>query len=144
MNKGITSSLAFANHTAPVVLTGAQWAAGAMGGQFWDDDVAATDTLVFYTYAGDMNFDGMVDASDVALFNAAWARRNTPGVKGWADGDFNYDGSVTQADYDLFYGGLGALRKLGSALPRSRTLVAGAVTGRRGWHFIAIPETKLA
>ncbi len=54
---------------------------------------AGTETLVKYTYYGDANLDGDVDAADFALMGTG---------SGWYHGDFNYDGVVDATDYDLY------------------------------------------
>ena len=59
---------------------------------------AATDVLIKYTYFGDANLDGKVDASDYSnLDNGSL----TTGASTWFNGDFNYDGAVNGADYTL-------------------------------------------
>ena len=64
---------------------------------------ANTDVLVKYTYYGDANLDGKVDASDYSRIDAAYAANQTaPGsYTGWFNGDFNYDGVINGSDYTL-------------------------------------------
>jgi autotransporter-associated beta strand protein len=64
--------------------------------------VATSDILVKYTYLGDTNLDGTVDASDLANALAGQAG----GLTGWVNGDFNYDGQVTGADISLLLNSL--------------------------------------
>ncbi len=52
-----------------------------------------TETFVQYTYYGDANLDGVVDATDYGLM--------LPSGTNWYEGDFNYDGAVNAADYAL-------------------------------------------
>ena len=59
--------------------------------------VAPTDVLVMYTYAGDANLDGKIDADDYFLIDS---HLNKP-ADGYVDGDFNYDGKVNGDDYFL-------------------------------------------
>ncbi|MFN4243068.1 MAG: hypothetical protein ACK4PI_07505 [Tepidisphaerales bacterium] len=71
--------------------------------------VSAYDVLVKYTYIGDTNLDGIVDASDLARalqgFNG--------GGTGWNFGDVNYDGVVDFTDLGRI---LAALRGQGGSL----------------------------
>src|SRR6185295_13897795 len=56
----------------------------------WDGEtVDATTVLVKYTYAGDVNLDGLIDASDYGVIDNA---SQFPGTRGHANGDFNFDG----------------------------------------------------
>jgi hypothetical protein len=59
--------------------------------------VAPTDILVKYSYYGDANLDGKVDASDYTLIDNGYLQFKT----GWANGDFNYDSVVNASDYTL-------------------------------------------
>jgi hypothetical protein len=60
--------------------------------------VSGDDVLVMYTYAGDVNFDGVVDATDYGVIDN-WVQ--FPGTDGYANGDFNYDGVIDAADYGI-------------------------------------------
>lgn len=53
--------------------------------------------LVKYTYAGDSNLDGLVDAVDLAALASHWQQ----GAQTWITGDFNYDARVDIADLYL-------------------------------------------
>ena len=57
------------------------------------------DVLVKYTYYGDANLDGKVDASDYSRIDAAYASGGS--LTGWYNGDFNYDGVINGSDYTL-------------------------------------------
>ena len=50
-----------------------------------------------YTYYGDANLDGKVDASDYSLIDNGYLNHLT----GWYNGDFNYDGVINGSDYTL-------------------------------------------
>jgi hypothetical protein len=50
-----------------------------------------------YTYYGDANLDGQVDASDYSLIDNGYLN----GLTGWQNGDFNYDGVINGSDYTL-------------------------------------------
>jgi uncharacterized membrane protein len=64
------------------------------GGQ----QITGNDTLVMYTYAGDLNVDGTVNADDYAYIDLY---AHTPGARGYGHGDINYDGSINADDYAL-------------------------------------------
>jgi autotransporter-associated beta strand protein len=64
----------------------------------------ASDILLKYTYYGDTNFDGKVDATDLARLNASISNNANPRNKpltGWYNGDFNYDGVINGSDMTL-------------------------------------------
>jgi len=60
--------------------------------------VTGSSTLAMYTYAGDVNFDGLVDASDYGIIDNYF---QFPGTTGYANGDFNYDGIIDAGDYGI-------------------------------------------
>ena len=64
---------------------------------FDGQSISATDVLVKYTYYGDANLDGVVNAADYARIDAGYVMHLT----GWQNGDFNYDGVVDGSDYTL-------------------------------------------
>ena len=66
----------------------------------FDGVVAATsDVLLRYTYYGDANLDGKVDASDYSQIDNGFLQQGA--VSGWSNGDFNYDGVINGTDYTL-------------------------------------------
>ena len=67
----------------------------------WRDDTANSQVIVAYTYYGDANVDGKVNALD---FNALATNFGVGGSKVWSQGDFNYDGTVSTADFVLLSG----------------------------------------
>jgi autotransporter-associated beta strand protein len=85
--------------------------------------IDATTVIAKYTFVGDANLDGQVDALDYERIDLAIG--NT-GVFGTAQGDLNYDGNVDALDYeqvDLNIGnGVGS--PLGSVFIPEPTLVA--------------------
>jgi hypothetical protein len=93
-------------------LTLAYAEAGLVGLTTFDGQgAAARAVLVLLTVPGDVNCDGVLDASDLALVDRGFARH--PASAHWTDGDLNYDGVVDAADYLLIdtawarqYGGL--------------------------------------
>jgi hypothetical protein len=90
-DRGITT-LAVA--TAAQVLFLADGETALWGGR----TVSASDTLLMYTYAGDLNFDGLVDGADYGVIDNYY---QFPGTTGYANGDFNFDGLIDGADYGL-------------------------------------------
>lgn len=69
----------------------------------------ASDVIVMFTWNGDANVDGIVNADDYFLIDSGFITQNT----GWYNGDFNHDGAVNADDYFLidsaFIGQTGAL-----------------------------------
>src|SRR5688572_18965551 len=51
-----------------------------------------------YTYAGDMNLDGLIDVADYGSIDN-WIQ--FPGTNGYMNGDLNYDGVIDVADYGV-------------------------------------------
>jgi hypothetical protein len=67
--------------------------------RMWNgQSIVGTDTLIMYTYAGDGNLDGVVNADDYALIDLY---SQVPGESGYGRGDFNYDGRINADDYAL-------------------------------------------
>jgi len=91
---GLTSSsaqAAGANKTALGYATAASVGISTFDGQ----PVSGSTTLVRYTYMGDANLDGVVNALD---FNAVASNFGGTGDQ-WYQGDFNYDGVVNTLDF---------------------------------------------
>jgi hypothetical protein len=80
--------------SAQQILFIAPTATGTWSGQ----PVTGASTLVMYTYAGDLTFDGRVDAQDYGIIDN-WVQ--FPGTSGYANGDINYDGVIDAADYGI-------------------------------------------
>jgi hypothetical protein len=57
--------------------------------------------LTKYTYLGDLNLDGKVNADDYALLDRQVALNGLGSPATWTTGDFNYDGVVDSSDYML-------------------------------------------
>jgi MYXO-CTERM domain-containing protein len=68
------------------------------GGTFGGVPVSSGDVLVMYTYAGDLNMDGLVDGADYGVIDNFV---QFPGISGYSNGDFNYDGLIDGADYGV-------------------------------------------
>jgi hypothetical protein len=98
---GITSSAAAAQAdrlTAVGVLDNADPEVGGkteFAGQAVDD----TSVLVKYTWWGDANLDGVVDANDYDVIDRNFLFNRNPSAP-WFTGDFNYDGVIDANDYD--------------------------------------------
>jgi hypothetical protein len=82
-NTGLAMVLAGA--TSPVTTT------------FDGEPVGSNDVLVKYTFFGDANLDGSVNAADYIAIDNGFQHTLT----GWQNGDFNYDGVVNGDDYTL-------------------------------------------
>jgi fibronectin type 3 domain-containing protein len=131
--KGIISSLAAANASGLTTLgaivnnvggTTPLYGSGTALGLFDGLNPAATDVLVKYTYYGDANLDGKVDASDYSRIDNAFA---TGGKSGWFNGDFNYDGVIDGSDYTLIdnaFNSQGAALTAEVATPSAQIAVA--------------------
>jgi len=95
---GITTSMADAAAGLTTIAVDTAGHAGFAGATFGGVTVAADDVLLAYTYAGDINFDGLVDAADYGIIDNYY---QFPGTDGYANGDFNYDGIIDAGDYGL-------------------------------------------
>jgi len=65
---------------------------------FMGQTVTGASVIAMYTYAGDVNFDGLVDGADYGTLDN-WIQ--FPGTSGYANGDVNYDGIIDGADYGV-------------------------------------------
>jgi hypothetical protein len=102
---GITSSTV-AGDTTHLTALGAilnSSGSGALYSSFDGVSAASSDVLVRYTYVGDTNLDGKIDASDYSRIDAGFLTQTLPTGRttGWANGDFNYDGAINGSDYTL-------------------------------------------
>jgi hypothetical protein len=100
---GIVSSTAAADTNHPTALAWAEASdllglTGSATTNWNGATVDATSLLLKYTYYGDLNFDGRVNADDYVLIDRAYAR-HLPAS--WINGDVNYDGAIDAADYAL-------------------------------------------
>ena len=60
--------------------------------------IDASTVIVKFTYGGDTNFDGKLDADDYGTIDFSTL---VPGSFGYAAGDFNFDGKVDADDYGV-------------------------------------------
>ena len=102
--------------SASTILFIAPTATGTWAGQ----SVTGTTTLAMYTYAGDLNFDGRVDAQDYGIIDN-WVQ--FPGTSGYVNGDINYDGVIDAADYGIIDN---TIQLQGAPIPMTGSDVAGA------------------
>jgi len=65
-------------------------------------------TIIRYTWGGDYDLNGVVDALDYAVVDANLGQTvSTGGVEGWQRGDGDFDGMVTALDYSPIDANLG-------------------------------------
>jgi autotransporter-associated beta strand protein len=119
---GGLTALAVAEASRVLGLSGTQTA--TWSGQ----PVDATSVLVKYTYAGDANLDGQIDAGDYGVIDNFV---QIAGAFGWANGDFNLDGFIDAGDYGIIDSNVQAQ---GAAFPAA----AGSSP------LTAVPEPALA
>jgi len=96
---GITSHAAAANAFTGLaaVLNDKGGTDGPMFTQFTGEEVGVNDILVKYTWNGDANLDGVVNADDYFQVDSGFITQ----AKGYQNGDFNYDGIINADDYFL-------------------------------------------
>jgi len=101
---GITSTAAAAcadRSTALGVLDNADPVGGGRT-TFAGEAVDADSVLVAYTWAGDLNLDGVVDFNDYNIIDNTFLAGAPPaGGYRWNVGDVNYDGTVDFNDYNV-------------------------------------------
>ena len=95
---GLTTSAADPQSGLNTLAVAPAEAIGYDGGVFGGVPVSAGDILVMYTYAGDLNLDGLVDAGDYGTIDN-WVQ--FPGSNAYFNGDINYDGVIDAADYGI-------------------------------------------
>ncbi len=105
---GITSSAAASSPSttalAVVINDTNQTPQGSLSGSkifttFDGQPVNDGDLLVKYTFVGDANLDGTINANDYLLLDDNFNAGST--LTGWLNGDFNYDGAINGDDYTL-------------------------------------------
>jgi hypothetical protein len=96
-DKGLTSSAAQSQATGAHPTALGYASASSIGvGSFDGQTVGGPSVLIRYTYAGDANLDGVVNALD---FNAIATNFGAESGKFWSQGDFNYDGISNTLDF---------------------------------------------
>src|SRR5262249_20049879 len=96
---GSAAARATANHSTTLgSMSGAEYLSVYGAGATFDTfAVAATDTLVKYTWYGDADFNGEVNFDDYVRADAGF----NAGLTGWINGDFDLNGQVDFDDYVL-------------------------------------------
>jgi autotransporter-associated beta strand protein len=112
LGNGITSSLASAANTLYAVgyLDNALLPETQRFSTFGGVAVDATSILVRFTWAADINLDGLVSDADATILGATYDNGLTTG-RYWWEGDLTGDGKITDADATI----LGALYPRGAA-----------------------------
>jgi hypothetical protein len=140
---GLTTSMPDAGPTVGTTTIGVSDGASILflgpteNGDVRGQTVNGSTTIAMYTYAGDVNFDGLVDASDYGIIDNYF---QFPGTAGYANGDFNYDGVIDAGDYGIIDNtfqlqgaplptGAGAVELAGvTAVPEPTACVAALMT----------------
>ena len=104
--------------------------------------VTNTDVLVKYTFVGDADLSGTINAIDYALIDNGFNHRNdmVPPT-GWRNGDFNYDGIVNGDDYTLIdnaYNTQGAVSFAGGSAGPAEMIASDSE--RVAGVSVAVPE----
>jgi hypothetical protein len=121
---GIASSSAAASGVHKTALGFGE--ASALGITTFNGMSVTDAVLVKYTYSGDANLDGKVNALD---FNALATQFGGTG-KTWINGDFNYDGNVNSLDFSALSSNFNqalAAPALGSLIPEPSAIAIFAL-----------------
>jgi ELWxxDGT repeat protein len=65
---------------------------------FAGETIDGSSVVIKYSWAGDLNLDGLVDAQDYGVIDN-WVQ--FPGTRGYANGDINFDGVIDATDYGI-------------------------------------------
>ena len=102
---------------------------------FAGQTVTGVTTIAMYTYAGDVNFDGLVDGADYGTLDN-WIQ--FPGTDGYANGDVNYDGVIDGADYGVLDN---SIQLQGDPIPGAFSAFEGGASASAGLSgATAVPE----
>jgi hypothetical protein len=104
---------------------------------FSGQPVGPHDLLVKYTYNGDANVDGIIDADDYFRIDRGFLER--PANPTFAQGNFNYDTLVDADDYFLIDSAF-----LGQGLPLSSGAAIAAAVEQTALSVTAVPEPGAA
>jgi hypothetical protein len=128
---GLTSSAAAANpkhNTGLAAMQNITKLGGSLYSNFGGQAVGINDILVKYTYNGDTDLNGEIDAGDYFKIDRGFANKSL----GYANGDFDYSGIIDANDYFLIdkafseHGGpLAAQPALGAKIRRAKNRHAG-------------------
>jgi hypothetical protein len=95
---GITSSVAAGTqNTTLAVVVNDNGSGQPITTSFDNQTVQDGDVLFKYTFDGDADLNGTVNAQDYLAIDNGF----NLGLTGWQNGDFNYDGAVNGDDYTL-------------------------------------------
>ncbi len=72
---------------------------GAIDSRSFDNNIPADSVIIIYTWFGDSDLNGVVDASDYALIDTGV--NPASGVSGWVFGDYDLDGDIDGDEYAL-------------------------------------------
>jgi len=101
---GIITSMPDAQGASPLTVLGVATGSNVLGiapaaTHLWDGEtVDGNSILVKYTYAGDANLSGNIDADDYFQIDHNYGH-TTPDRLGYFNGDSNYDGMINGDDY---------------------------------------------
>ena len=98
-------------------------------GVFAGQTINGTTTIAMYTWAGDVDLNGYVDAVDYGTIDQ-WIQ--FPGTTGYTNGDLNYDGVIDAVDYGIIDNGI---QLQGAPIPMNGAPIASASSGLQ-----AVPE----
>ncbi|HWP40683.1 MAG TPA: hypothetical protein VNL70_07130 [Tepidisphaeraceae bacterium] len=116
---------------------------GPSGGVFEDIFVDDTALLIKYTYYGDADLSGSIDATDYSLIDNGYVNR----LVGWTSGDFDYSGFIDATDYALIDNAyVNQNPALGQAMIAEHTKLFGGayVAALRAIRAGVIPEPATA
>jgi autotransporter-associated beta strand protein len=97
-----SNALLAQNYLTSLAVAKASDAKGLTAGQtatFGGQTVTDADVLVGYTYTGDANLSGSINADDYFQIDSNYNKSGTN--FGWFNGDFNYDGVINGDDYAM-------------------------------------------
>jgi hypothetical protein len=122
---GLSSSTAAAfpkSLTGLAVLLNDDGKGHTLRSQIFGEPATLNDILAIYTWNGDVNLDGKIDAADYFLVDSGFITQQA----GYRNGDLNYDGQVDAGDYFLidsaFLGQTATSIPLTSPVPEPGTL----------------------
>ena len=134
---GITSSaaMAVANDATDLHKTAIGYAEASSIGSpatFHGQSIDGTAILAAYTFTGDSNLDGTVNALDLNSIATDFGDSSEQ----WSQGDFNYDGTVNATDFNLLALNFGDT--LSASAPALGALVPepSAIATLAGWVFL--------
>ena len=140
-DKGLHSSQAAVN---PAIGIGYLLNTGTGGNPiyptFGGQPATATDTLVRFTYFGDANLDGNVNALDFNRLAINFGK--TPGSDVWSQGDFNFDGIVNTLDFNALASNFNATPLSGSGAWLTCPRAGGDHSGLDSCRPCIAPQTK--